>query len=86
VSTFKEVPDRDEFAADVNESLIVELYSALISVPWRHACRAARCASPTLSGVAVSRGIERGRLHADKNLLKPKTINVGERQVANRAR
>ena len=25
--TFKKVPDRDEFAADVNESLIVELYS-----------------------------------------------------------
>ena len=25
--TFKTVPDRDEFAADVNESLIVELYS-----------------------------------------------------------
>jgi len=24
---FKKVPDRDEFAADVNESLIVELYS-----------------------------------------------------------
>ena len=27
VGTFKKVPDRDEFAADVNESLIVELYS-----------------------------------------------------------
>jgi small subunit ribosomal protein S4 len=26
-ATFKKVPDRDEFAADVNESLIVELYS-----------------------------------------------------------
>jgi len=25
--TFKSVPDRDQFAADVNESLIVELYS-----------------------------------------------------------
>jgi small subunit ribosomal protein S4 len=25
--TFKKVPDRDEFAADINESLIVELYS-----------------------------------------------------------
>ncbi len=25
--TFKRVPDRDEFAADINESLIVELYS-----------------------------------------------------------
>ncbi len=25
--TFKKVPDRDEFASDVNESLIVELYS-----------------------------------------------------------
>jgi small subunit ribosomal protein S4 len=25
--TFKAVPDRDQFAADVNESLIVELYS-----------------------------------------------------------
>ena len=25
--TFKKVPDRDQFAADVNESLIVELYS-----------------------------------------------------------
>ena len=25
--TFKKVPDRDEFAADVNEALIVELYS-----------------------------------------------------------
>jgi small subunit ribosomal protein S4 len=25
--TFKQVPDRDQFAADVNESLIVELYS-----------------------------------------------------------
>jgi small subunit ribosomal protein S4 len=25
--TFKKAPDRDEFAADVNESLIVELYS-----------------------------------------------------------
>jgi small subunit ribosomal protein S4 len=25
--TFKTVPDRDQFAADVNESLIVELYS-----------------------------------------------------------
>jgi small subunit ribosomal protein S4 len=24
---FKKVPDRDEFAADINESLIVELYS-----------------------------------------------------------
>jgi small subunit ribosomal protein S4 len=24
---FKKVPDRDEFASDVNESLIVELYS-----------------------------------------------------------
>ena len=24
---FKKTPDRDEFAADVNESLIVELYS-----------------------------------------------------------
>jgi small subunit ribosomal protein S4 len=24
---FKKMPDRDEFAADVNESLIVELYS-----------------------------------------------------------
>ena len=27
VGFFKKVPDRDEFAADVNESLIVELYS-----------------------------------------------------------
>jgi small subunit ribosomal protein S4 len=26
-ATFKKVPDRDEFAADINESLIVELYS-----------------------------------------------------------
>jgi small subunit ribosomal protein S4 len=26
-ATFKKVPDRDEFASDVNESLIVELYS-----------------------------------------------------------
>ena len=26
-SIFKKVPDRDEFAADINESLIVELYS-----------------------------------------------------------
>ena len=25
--TFKSVPDRDQFAADINESLIVELYS-----------------------------------------------------------
>ena len=25
--TFKKSPDRDEFAADINESLIVELYS-----------------------------------------------------------
>lgn len=25
--TFKKVPDRDEFGADINESLIVELYS-----------------------------------------------------------
>ncbi len=25
--TFKKIPDRDEFAADINESLIVELYS-----------------------------------------------------------
>ena len=25
--TFKKTPDRDEFASDVNESLIVELYS-----------------------------------------------------------
>lgn len=25
--TFKQVPDRDQFAADINESLIVELYS-----------------------------------------------------------
>jgi small subunit ribosomal protein S4 len=25
--TFKKTPDRDEFAADINESLIVELYS-----------------------------------------------------------
>ena len=25
--TFKKVPDRDEFAADVKEALIVELYS-----------------------------------------------------------
>ena len=25
--TFKTVPDRDQFAADINESLIVELYS-----------------------------------------------------------
>jgi small subunit ribosomal protein S4 len=25
--TLKKIPDRDEFAADVNESLIVELYS-----------------------------------------------------------
>ena len=25
--TFKKVPDRDEFASDINESLIVELYS-----------------------------------------------------------
>ena len=24
---FKKVPDRDEFGADINESLIVELYS-----------------------------------------------------------
>jgi small subunit ribosomal protein S4 len=24
---FKKAPDRDEFAADINESLIVELYS-----------------------------------------------------------
>ncbi|MDP3134545.1 MAG: 30S ribosomal protein S4, partial [Burkholderiaceae bacterium] len=24
---FKKTPDRDEFAADINESLIVELYS-----------------------------------------------------------
>jgi small subunit ribosomal protein S4 len=24
---FKKVPDRDEFASDINESLIVELYS-----------------------------------------------------------
>jgi len=24
---FKAIPDRDQFAADVNESLIVELYS-----------------------------------------------------------
>lgn len=26
-ATFKKVPDRDQFAADINESLIVELYS-----------------------------------------------------------
>ena len=25
--TFKKTPDRDQFAADINESLIVELYS-----------------------------------------------------------
>jgi small subunit ribosomal protein S4 len=25
--TFKKLPDRDEFGADINESLIVELYS-----------------------------------------------------------
>jgi small subunit ribosomal protein S4 len=25
--TFKSVPDRDQFGADINESLIVELYS-----------------------------------------------------------
>ena len=25
--TFKAVPDRDQFGADINESLIVELYS-----------------------------------------------------------
>jgi small subunit ribosomal protein S4 len=25
--TFKKVPDRDEFGADINETLIVELYS-----------------------------------------------------------
>jgi len=25
--TFKKVPDRDQFGADINESLIVELYS-----------------------------------------------------------
>ncbi len=25
--TFKKVPDRDEYGADINESLIVELYS-----------------------------------------------------------
>jgi small subunit ribosomal protein S4 len=25
--TFKKVPDRDEFGAEINESLIVELYS-----------------------------------------------------------
>ena len=25
--TFKKVPDRDEFAADIKEALIVELYS-----------------------------------------------------------
>jgi small subunit ribosomal protein S4 len=25
--TFKKVPDRDEFGSDINESLIVELYS-----------------------------------------------------------
>jgi len=25
--TFKQVPDRDQFGADINESLIVELYS-----------------------------------------------------------
>jgi small subunit ribosomal protein S4 len=25
--TFKKSPDRDEFGADINESLIVELYS-----------------------------------------------------------
>jgi ribosomal protein S4 len=25
--TFKKTPDRDEFASDINESLIVELYS-----------------------------------------------------------
>ena len=25
--TFKKTPDRDEFGADINESLIVELYS-----------------------------------------------------------
>jgi small subunit ribosomal protein S4 len=25
--TFKKAPDRDQFAADINESLIVELYS-----------------------------------------------------------
>ena len=62
--TFKKVPDRDEFAADVNESLIVELYSRYFSVP-----------SDTF---AVSLGVLRqpyvcneprvlrGRLHADK--------------------
>ena len=25
--TFKQIPDRDQFGADINESLIVELYS-----------------------------------------------------------
>jgi len=25
--TFKKVPDREDFGADINESLIVELYS-----------------------------------------------------------
>ena len=85
---FKKVPDRDEFGADINESLIVELYFA------RSRVEDSNGAIPEPRGMAVwrftsltgvtSRGIER-KSECKPICWKPKAINV-EQLGPNRAK
>jgi small subunit ribosomal protein S4 len=49
--TFKKAPDRDQFAADINESLIVELYSLISRLSVKSFLNCGHCgsgASPAL--------------------------------------